>query len=124
MIRTIYTGLSSPCKTPPKKITPGERIYVEPIGAHPARVRAVLEKACYLKVMKYVDQEKHGYIITNAGVQLGDFWALMKALSGEAGSNPDRYCLSLSRKKSRSSGWSAKPNGQSSGQLCKICLVN
>jgi hypothetical protein len=47
--------------------------------------------------MNYVDQEKFGYIITNAGVQLGDFWAPMKALSGEAGSNPDRYSLSVKK---------------------------
>jgi hypothetical protein len=95
VIRTLYTGPASPYKTPPKKIATGETIYVEPIGAHPARARAVLEEAAYLKVMKYVDQEKYGYILTNAGVKLGDFWAMMKALSGEAGSNPDRCCLAI-----------------------------
>jgi hypothetical protein len=69
VIRTLYTGPASPYKTPPKKIATGETIYVEPIGAPPARARAVLEKAAYLKVMKYVDQEKFGYILTNAGVK-------------------------------------------------------
>jgi hypothetical protein len=35
------------------------------------------------------------YLITNAGVEHGDSHALLKALSGEAGSNPDKYLKRL-----------------------------
>ena len=92
------------CTTPLLRAKIGDTAFRERPCTVSREVHKKLEKHCYLHVLKYVDLKKYDYILTNEGVQFGDFHALMNALMGKAKRNPDGYLEDLAiKKKVRSS---------------------
>jgi hypothetical protein len=93
--KKLFIGPHSPLKSLADLPEVGEDVPILPECSVPVMVRTILEKKCYLSTERCIDKTKYNYLITNAGVEHGDSHALLKALSGEAGSNPDKYLKRL-----------------------------
>ena len=90
--RRLFIGPSSPLKALSDLPSPGAQVPVTVQCIIPQNVRQILEKKCYLAMELCIDKKKYGYLLQNAKVKHGDYHALIRALSGEAGSAPDKHC--------------------------------